>query len=71
MQKVTNIGKFEVLTNDVGEIFLVLGKTMLRVSDMDRDIRITFASRDGQFIPHNVDGCPAMIFRGPPEWEEK
>jgi len=68
MDKVTKVGRFLVETNGSGEIFLTVGKTILRISNIHRepsdDIRVTFSGNEGIFIPDNVGGKPAMVFRG-------
>jgi hypothetical protein len=67
MERVAQVGRFVIETNGSGEVFLTVGKTKLRVSNgYNDDIQITFAagSRNGEFIPDNINRLPAMIFRG-------
>jgi hypothetical protein len=62
-----SIGDFQITTNGSGEVFLTLGETKLRISSVANDgIRIihAYARFNGHFIPDNINGIPAMIFRG-------
>ena len=64
MEYVAKVGRFVIKTNGSGEVFLTVGKTKLRITDIREDIQVTFSGNGGEFIPHNVNGLPAMIFRG-------
>ena len=64
MEYVAKVGRFVIETNGSGEVFLTVGKTKLRITDIREDIQVTFSGNGGEFIPHNVNGLPAMIFRG-------
>jgi hypothetical protein len=63
MERVAKVGKFLIETNGSGEVFITVGKTGLRISDIRDCIMVTFTG-NGKFIPHNVNGLPAMVFRG-------
>ena len=66
MQYVSKVGNFVIETNGSGEVFLTAGDTRLRITDHRDDIEITFSGNGGEFIPHSVNGLPAMRFRGLP-----
>ena len=64
MRHIAQVGNFTIETNGSGEVFLTVGKTSLRITDVRETIQITFSGNGGEFIPHNVNGLPAMVFRG-------
>lgn len=66
MEKVAIVGQIEIETNGSGEVFLTHGKTKLRISDVRGGLMVTFVGNGGSFIPHNINGLPAMIFLGFP-----
>lgn len=63
MERIAMVGKFLIETNGSGEVFLTVGSTKLRITNIRDDIQVTFTN-GGEFIPHNVNGLPAMVFRG-------
>ncbi len=59
---VAHVGLFKIETNGCGEVFLTVEQTKLRLSEVRGCIMVTFSSPNGSFIPHNINGLPAMIF---------